>query len=132
MLFHGDRVTIVGILNTTPDSFSDGGEAYGAEAGVEAGLRLVEEGADILDIGGIDALLNNAGYGAYGALEATPMEVIQRQFDVNLFGLIAVTKAVLPPVAVRDAAAVDLNVANRTSATVPAGGLAYDELHCSR
>ena len=46
--------------------------------------------------GGIDALLNNAGYGAYGALEATPMEVIRRQFDVNVFGLIATTQAVLP------------------------------------
>ncbi|MEM9492069.1 MAG: SDR family oxidoreductase, partial [Myxococcota bacterium] len=46
--------------------------------------------------GGIDALLNNAGYGAYGALEATPMDVIRRQFDVNLFGLIATTQAVLP------------------------------------
>lgn len=45
--------------------------------------------------GGIDALLNNAGYGAYGALEATPMHVTRRQFDVNLFGLIAVTQAVL-------------------------------------
>ncbi|MFK7989723.1 MAG: SDR family NAD(P)-dependent oxidoreductase, partial [Sandaracinaceae bacterium] len=46
--------------------------------------------------GGVDVLLNNAGYGAYGALEATPMDVIRRQFDVNLFGLIATTKAVLP------------------------------------
>jgi len=45
--------------------------------------------------GTIDALLNNAGYGAYGALETTPMDVIRRQFDVNLFGLIAVTQAVL-------------------------------------
>ncbi|MCB9603074.1 MAG: SDR family oxidoreductase [Sandaracinus sp.] len=46
--------------------------------------------------GGVDVLLNNAGYGAYGALEATSMEVVRRQFDVNLFGLVAVTKAVLP------------------------------------
>lgn len=46
--------------------------------------------------GGIDVLLNNAGYGAYGALEATPMDVVRRQFDVNLFGLIATIQAVLP------------------------------------
>jgi len=46
--------------------------------------------------GKIDVLVNNAGYGALGALEAATEEEIKKQFDVNLFGLIAVTKAVLP------------------------------------
>lgn len=46
--------------------------------------------------GQIDVLLNNAGYGAYGLLEATPMETIRRQFDVNVLGLLDTTKAVLP------------------------------------
>lgn len=44
----------------------------------------------------IDVLLNNAGYGAYGPLEATPTEGIERQFDTNVIGLLEVTKAVLP------------------------------------
>lgn len=46
--------------------------------------------------GGIDVLLNNAGYGAYGPLEAFDMEGIRRQFDTNVIGLLEVTKAVLP------------------------------------
>ena len=44
----------------------------------------------------IDVLLNNAGYGAFGVLEATPMEKIRRQFDVNVIGLLETTKAVVP------------------------------------
>ena len=54
----------------------------------------VEEG--IGRFGRIDVLLNNAGYGAYGPLEATPTEKIRRQFDVNVIGLLDTTKAVLP------------------------------------
>jgi NAD(P)-dependent dehydrogenase (short-subunit alcohol dehydrogenase family) len=54
----------------------------------------VKEGIE--KFGSIDVLVNNAGYGAMGALEAASEEVIRQQFDVNLFGLIAVTKAVLP------------------------------------
>ncbi len=50
----------------------------------------------IARFGRIDALLNNAGYGAYGPLEATSPEKIRRQFDVNVLGLLATTKAVLP------------------------------------
>jgi NAD(P)-dependent dehydrogenase (short-subunit alcohol dehydrogenase family) len=46
--------------------------------------------------GGIDVLVNNAGFGAYGPLEVTDMEVIRRQFDTNVIGLLEVTQAVLP------------------------------------
>ena len=48
----GDRTRIMGILNVTPDSFSDGGRFDSPEKAVECGFQLVEDGADILDIGG--------------------------------------------------------------------------------
>jgi len=47
-----DLPRIAGILNVTPDSFSDGGEFFDAARAIDHGLRLVEEGADLLDIGG--------------------------------------------------------------------------------
>jgi dihydropteroate synthase len=47
-----DRPRVVGILNVTPDSFSDGGSYGSADEAVAHGLRMVEEGADMLDIGG--------------------------------------------------------------------------------
>lgn len=46
--------------------------------------------------GQIDALVNNAGYGSYGALEDVPLQEAKRQFDVNVFGLMRLTQLVLP------------------------------------
>jgi dihydropteroate synthase len=55
----GDRVfnvsrqgLIMGVLNVTPDSFSDGGRFFAVEKAIEHGVRLAAEGADIIDIGG--------------------------------------------------------------------------------
>ena len=47
-----DRPQVMGIVNVTPDSFSDGGAHDTTDAAVAHALRLVEEGADLLDIGG--------------------------------------------------------------------------------
>ncbi len=47
-----DQPRVMGIINVTPDSFSDGGAHASVEAAVAHGLRLVEEGADLLDVGG--------------------------------------------------------------------------------
>ncbi|MHC4247561.1 MAG: dihydropteroate synthase [Planctomycetota bacterium] len=47
-----ERVHVMGILNVTPDSFSDGGLHADPDAALEAALRMVEEGADIIDVGG--------------------------------------------------------------------------------
>ncbi len=51
-IFLGRLPRLMGIINVTPDSFSDGGSTFEPQAAVERGLRLVEEGADLLDIGG--------------------------------------------------------------------------------
>jgi dihydropteroate synthase len=47
-----DRPLVCGIVNVTPDSFSDGGTHFDAQAAIAQGLRLIEEGADLLDVGG--------------------------------------------------------------------------------
>ncbi len=48
----GRRTLVMGVVNVTPDSFSDGGQFFDRGHAVEHGLRLLDEGADILDIGG--------------------------------------------------------------------------------
>jgi dihydropteroate synthase len=48
----GTRTLVMGVLNVTPDSFSDGGLFLEPEVAIEHGLRMAEEGADIIDIGG--------------------------------------------------------------------------------
>ncbi len=48
----GIKTHVMGILNVTPDSFSDGGEIQSAKDAVKKALRMVEEGADVIDVGG--------------------------------------------------------------------------------
>ena len=61
------------------------------EKSIAACVKTIEEEA-----GGIDVLVNNAGYGALGSVEEMPMEEARRQVEVNLFGLIAITRLVIP------------------------------------
>ncbi|MDH4011305.1 MAG: dihydropteroate synthase, partial [Desulfobacterales bacterium] len=48
----GRRTCIMGVVNVTPDSFSDGGKFFARDAAVAQGQKLAADGADILDIGG--------------------------------------------------------------------------------
>ncbi len=48
----GATPSVMGIINVTPDSFHDGGRHYSVESAIEHGVRLVEEGAAVLDVGG--------------------------------------------------------------------------------
>jgi dihydropteroate synthase len=47
-----DRCLVMGVVNVTPDSFSDGGRWFGTDAAIKHGLDLVAQGADIVDVGG--------------------------------------------------------------------------------
>ena len=59
-----DRPRVMGIVNVTPDSFSDGGDHFDVDAAVAHGVRLAEEGADILDVGGESTRPGSDGVGA--------------------------------------------------------------------
>ncbi|MBC7993748.1 MAG: dihydropteroate synthase, partial [Rhizobacter sp.] len=47
-----DRPLVMGIVNVTPDSFSDGGKFFARDQAIAHARKLIEEGADILDVGG--------------------------------------------------------------------------------
>ncbi len=70
---------------------TDGAQIAAAAARVQ---ELASQGAS--RSGGLDALVNNAGIGMGGPLELLPAEDLRRQFEVNVFGQVAVTQAVLP------------------------------------
>lgn len=69
-----DRPRVMGIVNVTPDSFSDGGAHDTLEVAVAHGLKLAEEGADILDVGGEST--------RPGAGEVSPDEELRRVIPV--------------------------------------------------
>jgi dihydropteroate synthase len=60
----GSRTLVMGILNITPDSFADGGVHLDIERAVDAGVQMVQDGADILDIGGESTRAGAAQVGA--------------------------------------------------------------------
>jgi NAD(P)-dependent dehydrogenase (short-subunit alcohol dehydrogenase family) len=61
----------------------------------EASMRAAVEAVERAE-GAVGVLINNAGYGLEGAFEEVPMTEIRRQFETNVFGLVAMTKLVLP------------------------------------
>jgi len=70
----GPRTRVMGVLNVTPDSFSDGGRHATSELALEAATRMVEEGVDIIDVGGEST--------RPGAEELDPAEELDRILPV--------------------------------------------------
>jgi dihydropteroate synthase len=83
-----DRPRIAGIVNVTPDSFSDGGDFLDPQLAIEHGLRLIDEGADMLDIGGEST--------RPGAQEVGEQEEIDRVVPV----IAALARSVTVPIAI--------------------------------
>ncbi len=75
------RTHIMGILNVTPDSFSDGGEFMDPLRAVERGLAMVNEGADFIDVGGESTRPRGMAYGQ-GAESITVQEELHRVIPV--------------------------------------------------
>jgi NAD(P)-dependent dehydrogenase (short-subunit alcohol dehydrogenase family) len=73
--------------------------------------------------GPVDVLVNNAGYGHEGIFEESPLEEMRRQFDVNVFGAVAVTKAFVPYFRKRRAGHI-LNITSM-GGTITMPGIAY-------
>jgi len=72
--FTGKSFSLMGIVNITPDSFYDGGRHNSVDAAVEHALQLVDQGADIIDIGGASS--------RPGAAQITPSEELHRVLPV--------------------------------------------------
>ena len=81
-----ERPLVMGILNVTPDSFSDGGQFAAHDAAVAHALRMVQEGADIIDIGGESTRPGSLPVteGEQIARVVPVIRAIRQQFDIAM------------------------------------------------
>lgn len=106
-----ERTHIMGILNVTPDSFSDGGKYLSADAAVQRAMEMVEEGADIIDVGG-ESTRPKGIYGETHTVEAEEelrrvipvIEKLSRMTDIPIS--IDTTKSVVAEAALKAGASI--------------------------
>ena len=95
----------VAALDVDPSRAPDGALRLAANVTAdEEVVRAVDEAAAAMS--GIDVVINNAGIGAQGTVEANPIDEWQRVFDVNVFGMVRVSRASLPYLRRSDCAAI--------------------------
>jgi dihydropteroate synthase len=78
----GKRTLIMGVVNVTPDSFSDGGNTFDCERAVEHALKLLRDGADIIDVGGESTRPGAKVSGAEAGAAVTEKEELERVIPV--------------------------------------------------
>src|SRR6185437_3868336 len=111
---------VMGVLNVTPDSFSDGGRFLAVESAVAHGLRLVEEGAAIIDVGGEST--------RPGAAPVSPDDEIRRVLPVverlrQAAPQLVISVDTSKPEVIREAAAAGVGLINDVRALTEPGAL---------
>ncbi len=121
----GKRTLVMGVLNVTPDSFSDGGVHFDRDRAVEHGLQLLEAGADIVDVGGESTrpgakVLSGEGSAdnpALGGRSPTRQSVTERQELERVIPVITALKQKRPQAVI----SIDTYKANVARAAIGAG-----------
>jgi len=105
-----------------------GAKALALDVTEEASLKSAVDGI-IKTEGRLDVLINNAGYGAHGAVEDVPIEEARRQFEVNVFGLARLTQLVLPHMRAAGGGTI-INISSIAGKiTMPTGGWYHASKH---
>jgi len=118
----GKRTLVMGVVNVTPDSFSDGGAHFDRDRAVERGLQLLQDGADIVDVGGESTrpgakVIGAAESASVGQLHPGKQPVSEKEESERVIPVIAALKQRHPAAMI----SVDTYKANVARAAVEAG-----------
>jgi dihydropteroate synthase len=102
----GERTLVMGVLNVTPDSFSDGAQFFSLDSAIDHAHRMIEEGADIIDIGGESTRPGAAEVSADEEIERVVPLIEQLSKQANVPISIDTTKSVVAAAALKAGAAI--------------------------